>query len=92
MTSQPDPEFTGLLSTSGVSAFTGEPFVLLEWHGPMSGQMTPDEARQLGLHIIEAADAAVTDSLVIAELKSIGLKDEPAAVFLQRVRTRRGES
>lgn len=90
MTTQPEPEFTGLLSTSGVSRFTGEPFVLLEWHGPLSGQMTPEEARQLGLHLIECADVAVTDALVVSELKDMGVNDGAATLFLHHVRARRG--
>lgn len=77
-----------LEAASGVSAFTGEGFVLLTW-GTNSGQMTPDEARQLGLHIIEAADAAVADAIVVHLLKGIGVTNDSAAGFLRDIRDHR---
>lgn len=54
---------------SAVSAFTGEPYVLLTW-GRESGQLSPDEAAKLGADIISAAQAARHDAAIVAELTS----------------------
>lgn len=78
---------TVLHSASGVSAFTGEPFVLLTW-GARSGQMSPDEARTLGLHIIAAADAAETDAIVVGLLG--GAEAQIARELIRSIRTARG--
>lgn len=91
MTTEPDPEFTGLISTSGVSAFTGEPFVLLQWRGPLTGQMAPDEARQMALHIIAAADGAETDACLAAALTDAGVTLDATTALLSAVRDRRGQ-
>lgn len=69
-------------SVSGVSAFTGQPFVQLGWNQE-SAQMTPDEARAFGLHVIEAADAAVMDAHLRTVLTGMGLAtDEVDFVFV----------
>lgn len=83
------PESSMLATSAAVSAFTGDPFVLLTWSGPTTAQMTPDEARELALHIIAAADSAETDALVLHQLKGMGIADEHAAHFLVSVRQRR---
>jgi hypothetical protein len=80
-----------LVTTSGVSAFTGQGYVHVRW-GRLVGHLTPDEARALGLHIIECADAAVTDALVVKNLRAYGFTEERAAEFLLRIRALRGQS
>lgn len=51
-----------IVTESGVSLFDGKPFVALRWRGE-SCQFSPQEARTFALHVIETADAAVTESL-----------------------------
>lgn len=77
-----------LETTSAVSAFTGAPFVLMTW-GTRSGQLTPDEARVLGLHIIGCADAAEGDAALVRTLRDIGLDQDASAAFLQSLRAMR---
>lgn len=80
-----------LVSTSGVSSRTGAPFVHLRW-GASVGQLTPDEARILALHIIECADAAVTDAIVVKRLRELGNTEDEALDFLQHLRALRDQS
>jgi len=69
-----------LYTESGVSAATGEPFVKLTWEGPgPSGQLTVAEARDLGLTILGAAEAAVTDAALMAWLQDTMGLDLPRA-------------
>ncbi|MBI1379449.1 MAG: hypothetical protein GC157_18525 [Frankiales bacterium] len=92
MTGDPTHAPAGTLhSSSGVSAFTGRPFVLLTWSGS-SGQLTPDEARTLALDIIAAADAAETDAHVLEVLKRLHVDEDARARFLLAIRERRGQS
>jgi hypothetical protein len=83
----------GILHTSsGVSAFTGKPFVLASW-GVESGQLTPDEARALALRIVEAAAAAEHDALVLRWLQErMDLPADTAAQALVDLRELRGHS
>lgn len=74
---------------SAVSAFTGDPFVLLTWD-VQAAQMDPDAARAFALHIIAAADAAETDAILHAELKGLGLDADTATRFLLAIREKRG--
>jgi hypothetical protein len=75
---------------SGVSVFDGTPFVVLRW-GQETGQLTPAEAREHALAVLEAAAAAEHDALVFAELRDgrAGLSMEAAATFLVALRRRR---
>jgi len=69
-----------LLTESGVSATTGEPFVRVTWEGPEeSGQFTVAEARELGLTILGAAEAAVTDAALMRWLTTTMGLDLPRA-------------
>jgi hypothetical protein len=81
----------GLLTESGVSASTGQPFVKLTWEGPdPSGQMTVAEARELGLVILGAAEAAITDAALIAWLQeTMGLALPNAAAVMSDYRVAR---
>lgn len=76
---------------SGVSLFTGEGFVTLRW-GAESGQLTPAEARTHALHLLEVAEAAECDAIVLAELTDpagLALEQQTAATFLVSLRKRR---
>lgn len=84
-----DEEPMGIHVESGVSAFSGEPFLTIRTTGGRTGQMTPAELRTMALHWLEAAEAAETDAAVFAELSSLGLDDATAAGFIQALRFRR---
>lgn len=47
-----------------VSAQTGKALVKLEW-GPMSGQLTPAEAKEHAVRILEVAWGAEVDSILV---------------------------
>jgi hypothetical protein len=80
-----------LETSSGVSAFTGKPFVLVTW-GHESGQLTPDEARALAIRIVEAAAAAEHDSLLVRWLQGrMGLEKDTAIQALADLRELRNE-
>lgn len=73
---------------SGVSLFTGKPFVTLRW-GKSSGQLTPQEAEQHGLAVIATAMAARIDAAVFAELtETLGVDKQTAGRFIAGLRTR----
>lgn len=79
---------------SGVSAFTGEPFCLVEVRDAegevfATGQLTPDLARQMALEWLGAAEAADYDSIVFCSLRDRGMGDVEAATFLQMLRDAR---
>lgn len=78
---------------SGVSAFSGEPFVQVRW-GRESGQLTPAEARMHALHVLEAAEASESDALLVAMLtdqdpEGLGLNMATASGFITELRQRR---
>jgi len=81
----------GLLTESGVSSTTGEPFVRIVWEGDdPAGQMTVAEARDLGLTILGAAEAAVTDAALIRWLTTtMGLDLGRAAAVMSDYRVAR---
>lgn len=80
-----------LETTAGVSIFTGEPFVSLRW-GQSSGQLTPAEARKLGMDILAVAEAAESDAVVVQALRACELTDEAIAPFLRHLRDLRSLS
>jgi len=80
-----------LESVSGVSLFTGEPFVTLRW-GQNSGQSTPAEARELAMSILAAAEAAESDAAVVKALRACRLSEEAIAPFLRDLRDLRSLS
>lgn len=95
--SQPDP-ITGTMEIqleSGVSAFTGEPFCMTRVYSDgrlvASGQATPDQMRAQGQMHFEVAEAAETDSLLMALLREdVHLDEQQALLVLQKIRDRRG--
>lgn len=76
---------------SGVNEH-GKPFVQTRW-GDQAGQLSPAEARQHGLRILECAEAAESDSAVIGFLTAedgMNLSMDRAAPFLGIMREHRG--
>lgn len=60
--------FSGVIGVQSiVSMRTREPLVLITW-GDQSGQLSPDEARQHALRILECAEAAESDAFVFGWL------------------------
>lgn len=79
-----------LRTESGVSASSGEPFVVLVWEGDDRGQLTIDEARELGLVLLGAAEAAITDAALIRWLTTtMGLDLARAAAVMADYRVAR---
>lgn len=73
--------------TSVVSARNNMPFVQMKW-GDMGCQMTPDEAREHAYGILDAANAAETDSIMLRFLADkIGVETQDAADVLREFRT-----
>ena len=61
--------------SSVVSQRDFRPFVQLRW-GDQGCQLTPDEARQHAYSILNAANAAETDAIMVLFLREkVGLKD-----------------
>lgn len=61
------PDKRGIISfdvSSGYGANTRKPFVQVEVGG-METQMSPEEARALGLNLLEAAEAAQSDEAIV---------------------------
>lgn len=79
----PDPVRVEM--ASGVSAFTGDPFVQMrlvfaDGSAKTVAQFTPADAREHGLHVIETAEAAVHDAAMAAWMKAkLGADPETAA-------------
>jgi hypothetical protein len=79
---------------SGVSARTGEPFVLIRW-GSERGQLTPAEAEAHGLAILSTAMAARLDAAIVAEMTDpagLGVSRRTAAGFVYSLRKRTGRA
>lgn len=73
---------------SGVSAQTGEPYMEI-WIDHSPAQFSPDKAREIGLLLIESADAAETEALLMTFLKGAGLEMEDSAKLLYQLRQMR---
>lgn len=81
---------SGILTVrSGVGYRSGEGFVTLHW-GDEAGQLSPDEARQHGLRLIECATAAEDDAAMVKALKGLGLEEMACFTFLAEMREARG--
>jgi hypothetical protein len=87
--SMTEPLDAGMIEmTSGVSAFTGNPFVVVQW-GAKTGQLTPAETREMALHFLSCADAAESDAAVMKQLRDADLSEAAAALFVLGIRERR---
>jgi hypothetical protein len=63
----PAHEGSLIVAQAMVSARTGEPLVMLTW-GEQACQVTPEEARQHAMMVLEAAASAETDSFLFSFL------------------------
>lgn len=66
---------------SGVSAFTGEPFITLQW-GDQRGQLTVEEARSHAFAILETCEAATSDAFLFKFMRERVKADEQRAAQL----------
>ena len=78
-----------ILIESGVNADDFSPYVNFEW-SVKSGNMSPQEARRIGLIFIEAAMEAEQESAICRGLEAAGYSKVDAASVLQLVRAHRG--
>ena len=62
-----------------------EGFVTVRW-GAEVGQLSPAEARQHGLAMLECAEAAESDAAVLRALKAGGFEDEAGFGLLRLIR------
>lgn len=81
--------------TSGYGSNTHEPFVEVDVNGHIT-QMSPAQARAIGLNLMEAAEAAESDEFIVTFAKEIGMDERGGAKLLNAFRhlrnKRRGES
>ncbi len=81
-----------------VALETTDPFVLLRIHLKQSNelvaanQMTPEEARELGLWLIEAAEASEQDANLVKVMRSLKASEDYIQYFILQVRDRRSTS
>lgn len=75
----------GLVVTSGVSNETGMGFVSMHWRDE-TGQLTPGQAREFALGVIEAADAAEHDAAIVRWAADAGMDELARARILAAVR------
>lgn len=95
MSNQEPIGLAGVDVISGVNQ-AGKPFCHIMASSPdaevvLEGQLTPEETRKMALQWLEAAEAAESDALVMAELREAGLDDQHCAAFLVGMRKRRGD-
>lgn len=85
------PDGPGALEfLSGVSVFTGEPFVHIRLDGRLIGQVDPETARRIGLDALAVAEAAESDALIVRLLtETVGLDEQAALSFLVAMRDAR---
>lgn len=84
------PDANRIAVQSVVSAATGRPLVQIKW-GDQVGQITPDEARQHALILLDAANAAETDAALLRFTRLMGGNDQDAARLLAHFRASRGD-
>lgn len=75
----------GFTAKPVVSMRDGSPFLDCSWMG-MLAQVTPDQARSMGLGLIQTAAEAESDSATLKFLKETGISDEKAAAAIACVR------
>ncbi|WP_258904842.1 CREG family protein [Actinokineospora sp. UTMC 2448] len=88
------PDIVSLSMASGVSAFTGEPFVNLmvnfaDGSRKTAGQLTPQQTREHALALLEAAEAAVHDAAMARWMRSQGATQEVAGSAVAAIRAYR---
>lgn len=81
----------GIHLVSLVSASTGEPKIEIRW-GDMLAHLTPAEARQHALAVLETAEAAESDAFISSFMqKTVGLNPSEAGMMLVEFRNWRAE-
>lgn len=92
MTSLDKPVSDDINMESGVSVFDGHPYVTLAW-GSERGQLSPTEIRHHALALLECADAAETDALLLRAFTDKGdTKIGQIAIMLLRDERAKGWS
>lgn len=75
----------GFTAKPVISMRDGAPFVDCTWMG-MLAQVTPEQARSMGLGLIQTASEADSDAAMLKFLKETGISDEKAAAAISFVR------
>lgn len=70
-------------------ARTREPYVGIEWRGQKI-QVSPEEARRMGMLLIEAGQAALLDAFLVEWVMEIGIDLPQASTVLGEFRVWRG--
>jgi hypothetical protein len=88
-------ELSNVIMTTGLSAFTHEPFLGVRAEAVdgsfMSGQLTVGEVRMMALNWLAAAEAAESDAIVFAVcVEDVGLEKDAALGMIFQMRERRG--
>ena len=97
-TGKRDPKSGSLSSVDVVSGVNknGEGFVTVTAHSVggtnLRGQMTADEAREMALHWLAAAEAADSDAIVFRLLAKVGLDGNAIGSFIIDMRNERAGS
>lgn len=71
-----------------VSMRDQKPYLDCTWMG-MLAQITPDQARSIGLGLIQTASEAESDAAMLQFLRETGIGDERSAVAVETVRSMR---
>lgn len=69
-----------------VAENTGEPVVTLSVGDQLIGQLTPDQARGVAIHLLEAADTAKLDAFTLGFFESRGMSRGHAGGFVAEFR------
>src|SRR4051812_7590699 len=73
---------------SGVSSTTKLPFVTVTW-GTLKGQLSPIEARQYALQIMETAEASIQDAALLSGAVELNMGEDTGFRLIQMVREHR---
>jgi hypothetical protein len=65
-----------------------EAFITIRW-GDMGGQLSPDEARQHGLRMLECAEAAEADAALLRGMRKLEWDEDTGYQLLRLIRENR---
>lgn len=85
------PEAVDFEVKNGFGLRTNVPFVMIRL-GDRFVQVTPQQCRQLGLWMFEAAEAADSDAFLVGWMQSVGFAYEQIAVVLEQFRAMKGDA
>jgi hypothetical protein len=80
---------TPLALVPGVSAFTGEPFLLVRIRDKVVGQWTPADARDHAVAVLELECAARLDREYLSVLRAADVDDHKARVIVENIAAHR---